>query len=229
MHTHLIAAIVTLMCLLSPPGRNTFIKEAQETREIALERYARIAEEIVAAATDPSEPSLGGRSATVAVLVSITYHESAGWRRDVDLGLARVRLAAMGWNDHGRAWCLGQVELGLKATPTGMVSAERTLEGWSGEDLLADRSKCIRATLHIASRSFQTCRALPLSDRLAMYAGGSCEGEDALEKSRRRMQLARKHAPTIAAALRLDIAAQAPPVVALVGWNVGDREQPKLQ
>jgi hypothetical protein len=125
----------------------------------------------------------------------------------VDLGLARDRLAAYGWNDHGRAWCLGQVELGLRATPTGMVSAARTLEGWSGEELLADRNRCIRAVLHIASRSFQTCRTLPLDDRLAMYAGGDCSGDDAIAKSRRRMLLARKHAPAIAASLKASVAA----------------------
>jgi hypothetical protein len=51
---------------------------------------------------------------------------------------------------------------------------ETTAEGWTWQELVADREKCFRAGLRIARRSFSACRSLPIEHRLSAYATGSC-------------------------------------------------------
>lgn len=187
------AWVVSAMVALAPPGRPTFISAAQESKEQGLTRFNAIAGNITTVALDPKEEPIGGRKFTAALLVSLTFHESAGWRRDVDLDLDRLRLAQSGWQDNGKAWCLGQIELGLKLLPGGgYTSGGATPEGWSGPELIADREKCLRATLHAARRSFASAMALPLLHRLVVYASGGLVSEDGKEKSERRMRLAIK-------------------------------------
>jgi hypothetical protein len=55
-----------------------------------------------------------------------------------------------------------------------------TGEGWTGSELIADRTSCFRAALHILRGSFAACRRLPMIDRMSAYATGSCsEGAEA--------------------------------------------------
>jgi hypothetical protein len=180
--TSIVTILVATMVALSPPGRQSFIPEAQETREIALDRYNSIAQLITEIAYDKSEEPIGSRKFTASLLFSITYHESAGWRRDVDLGLGRARLAKKGWNDAGRSWCLGQLNLGSGVTQ----------EGWTGTELVTDREKCLRATLHAARRSFLSCSRLPMDQRLSVYASGNCDSEAGQIASERRVRFARR-------------------------------------
>lgn len=189
--TTLIAAwVLAVMTAIAPPGRPQFIREAQESREQAIERYTDIANTIATLAVE-QPPIAGGKAFTTALMVSLTFHESAGFRRDVDLGVGRFRLAGTGWQDFGRSWCLGQFMLGLKTAPDGSPESHlRTPEGWSGPELVADRSKCLKATLNAARRSFSSCTSLPVQHRLSTYAAGSCTSKDGQDKSARRVRFA---------------------------------------
>ena len=99
-----------------------------------------------------------GRRATVRMLLAISFHES-GWRTDVDSGAKRGQ---------GIDLCLMQVR-----PVNGFV------DQWTIAELLADRRRCIAIGLKRARRSIAKCRthegaAVPLIDRLAAYASGSC-------------------------------------------------------
>jgi len=185
--------ILSIMLVLAPPGRETFImlKEAGESKAQAMERYEQIANELGRVVIEET-PLNGSRAFTAALLVSLTFHESAGWRRDVDLGIARLKLARTGWQDHGRSWCLGQWNGGLKVAADGQPqSVLTTPEGWTGPDLVADRHKCLITTLNAAKRSFASCATLPLDKKLSVYAAGICGSEDGQRKSERRVKFAK--------------------------------------
>jgi hypothetical protein len=196
--TWLLAAMLRLV----PPDRlqHSYVPEARESLEQTRERYVAIAEAIRDVAWDPNEQPLWtgrlGRARTASVLLSLAYHES-GFRRDVDLGIGRARLARQGWNDHGRSWCVLQINLGRKpvAQPDGTMleqSARMTEEGWSGRDLIADRDKCMRAGFHIVRRSLSTCASLPFYERLSSYAGGDCAKDESKGKSIVRLRTAKR-------------------------------------
>ena len=111
----LITWIMGFMIAAAPPGRKTYVPEAEETREEALERYHDIAQDIAVVLYGPErEKSLcGGRYAqarTVSVVLSLMLHES-GFRKDVDYGLGKL---ARG--DQGRSWCLMQLNVGTGKT-----------------------------------------------------------------------------------------------------------------
>lgn len=185
--------LLAAMIVFSPPGRATFLSVAQESKDSALARYEQIAEVIAQVALDPEEEPIVSRRYTAALLLSLTFHESAGWRRDVDLDIDRVRMGRHGWQDHGRSWCLGQHNLGLRCGPDGKCdSVEKTAEGWSGRDLVEDREKCIRATLHAARKSFGTTQGMPFGERLTVYASGNNESADGKRKSVRRIVFANR-------------------------------------
>lgn len=67
--------------------------------------------------------------------------------------------------DHGESFCAFQLHM-----PGGV----RTREGWSGEDLAADATKCVTVALRHLRRSFIHCQNLPAHERLAAYATGTC-------------------------------------------------------
>lgn len=68
----------------------------------------------------------------------------------------------------------------------------RTSEGWSGEDVAADITKCTRAALRQLRGSRKACAGYPKEDRLAVYAAGTCTSEAGRRLSRDRMRLAAK-------------------------------------
>src|SRR5271170_6856954 len=120
-------------------------------------RYTEIASDLAAVVYDPEEkplyPGEDGRAKTALLLASIAAHEST-FRPDVEDGRAR--------GDGGSSWCFMQVHIG----------AGKTLEGWSGADVTADRKLCFRAGLHIARESFRMCAGTPPNEKLGAYASG---------------------------------------------------------
>lgn len=128
-------------------------------RESERARYTEIASDLAAVTFDESEAPLfageSGRAQTAIVLASIAAHEST-FRKDVEEGRAR--------GDSGKSWCFMQLNLGHRTT----------VEGWTGEQLAADRKLCFRAGLHVARESFRMCSGFPIAEKLGAYASGSC-------------------------------------------------------
>lgn len=148
--------------------------EAVETREETAARYASIAEAAVDAAFDPNEDVLvsgmHARERTVLILLSVAFYES-GFRRDVDLNLGpRAR------GDSSTSWSIWQIRLDKHG-------ASFTPEGWTGPDLIADRSKAARAALHKLRHGVRVCSG-SLADRIAIYRWGRCHEADPNDQAR---------------------------------------------
>jgi hypothetical protein len=171
-----VAWLVSIMLTAAPPAKGRTYPEAAETREHGEERYREIAQAVVDVTYDPEEaPLYGGKKAralTALTVLSVAFYES-GFRKDVDLGLGRH---ARG--DAGGSHCLMQRHIGHG----------KTAEGWDGADLVADRTKCLRAGLHHIRLSMRACRKLALVDRLSVYTSGRCMADE--PGARARMQTA---------------------------------------
>jgi hypothetical protein len=130
-----------------------------EPKEDTLKRYDAIAHDAIAVAFDESEaplfPGPNGRTQTALLMLSVASLESS-YQRPVDDGTRK--------GDHGRSVCLMQIRVGQGVTG----------DGWSGFDLISDRTKCFRAGLHILRGSFNACHTLALQDRMSAYATGRC-------------------------------------------------------
>lgn len=177
------AYLLAAMLAWAPPDRRgVTYPDARETVEEARERYAEIAEAVAVVALDPDEDVIvGGRGArerTALLTLSVAFFES-GFRRDVDLNLGRY---ARG--DSGRSWSLWQLRLDRRGVDT-------TIEGWTGPELIADRTKAVRAGLHALRRAVRTCKG-SLADRIAIYRYGRCTEAD--ENARNRVGLAERWA-----------------------------------
>jgi len=189
--------ILSTMVTMSPPHREHWEPAAQESYAQADQRYREIAETLVDGVFDPTvEPLFTGSRArqNTAMLVLVWWHAESGFRRDVDLGTGRAKTAKAGWNDYGRSWCMGQINLGRKRRPDPLHpgtwiedSPTTTPDGWSGRDLCQDRSKCFLATLRVMRQSISVCRNLHFEERLAAYAAGTCESKAGQAISRQRM------------------------------------------
>ncbi len=133
-----------------------------------LTRYTSIASDIETVAYDPAEepiaPGPEGRARTALLLASTAYDESF-FRADVDAGEAR--------GDGGKSVCVMQVWV-----------EGRTREGWTADELVADRLKCLRAALHILHGSMAWCRALEGGDRLGGYTHGKCVHPNTIGRAR---------------------------------------------
>lgn len=159
-----IAWILAFMVTNAPPGRHIYYPDAVETKEETEARYASIAKDLAEVTFDSNEqpifPGNNGRLETAGLLASIALYEGGGYRKDVDLGKGKH---ARG--DGGRSVCLMQI----------FVGAGKTAEGYSADDLLADRKNCFRAALHMAQYSFRACQTAPLGERLRVYTSGRCD------------------------------------------------------
>jgi hypothetical protein len=166
----IIAWAVAFMVAWAPPGRSK-IKHAVETSDEGHARYAEIAKSATKVAYDPGTRPLfagpRGRAQTVALLLSVAYHES-GFRRDVDLGLGKLARGS------GLDSCLLQIRVGAGRTP----------DGWSHDDLVRDREKCFRAGLAVIRRSFSACHHLDPLDWLGAYTRGRCVADEPYSRSR---------------------------------------------
>jgi hypothetical protein len=147
--------LMTAMVAWNPPAQH------REGEGAARDRYASIAHDFAEVALDQAEKPLfdgpNGRAQTALLMASVASAES-GYRRDVDTGVLK--------GDHGRSWCILQVQV-----------HGHTAENWTGQELVEDRKRCVRAGLHKMQESFATCKAMPLADRLAQYTLGRCEHE----------------------------------------------------
>jgi hypothetical protein len=172
----IIAWAVSIMMTWAPPGRSR-IKNAIETPEEGRARYEQIAKAAAEVVYDPNVRPLfagpKGRAATMALMLSVAWHES-GFRRDVDFGLGKLSRGS------GKDSCLLQIRVG----------AGRTAQGWSHADLVSDREKCFRAGIEIMKKSFGACSHLEQGDWLSVYTHGGCVANEPFSRSR--MGLARK-------------------------------------
>lgn len=150
--TPLAAWILAAMVNLSPPEKLAALPAFpgwEETAEARTERYVSIANDMAAVVLDPKESPLyagpKARGRTAALLTAVAFMES-GFAPDVDKGPCYRGKDGKGVRcDSGRSACVMQV----------MVGAERTREGWTREELFADRQKCFRTALHLMHRSFR--------------------------------------------------------------------------
>jgi len=175
------AWLVAFMLAKAPVDRPHFIPEAKETPAETQVRYEQIAADIadVLKTEKPLFKGPDGKIKTSSLILSVMFHES-GFRRDVDLGQGQV---AKG--DHGNSVCMMQLNIGKGRTfqwntvqnravlPSD--SASEIVEGWTAQEVLADRKKCIRAGLRVLRASFASCARLPQTDWLRAYASGNCE------------------------------------------------------
>jgi hypothetical protein len=177
-----ISWVLALMTLAAPPARVTSYPSFPgwtETSEQRAERYEAIARAALEVAFDPNERPLyetgrDRRARTAATLLAVAFHES-GFAPDVDKGPCyQDPLKNIFRCDSGRSACLMQVHVGAGVTK----------EGWTRDELFADRAKCFRAGLHLLRRSVIACRDNEPEEKLAAYAGGSCKGEKARRAAR---------------------------------------------
>jgi hypothetical protein len=147
--------------------------EAEARVRAEVERYHDFAADVALVTYDPEERPLfagpNGRAKTAVMLLSTALYES-GFRRDVDLGIGpRAR------GDGGRSCTAFQFNLGDKG---------KTREGWTCQDMYADRTLAVRAALTHLRSAMGACRSLPVEDRLSMYTHGQCVAGDAHARKR---------------------------------------------
>lgn len=159
------AWIFALMLLLAPPEKRvtaTTLQLGGETVEQMTARYKKFAADMAEVATNnPVFPKKPYYSA--ALMLAVSYMES-GFRKDVDVGPCR-----RGECDHGNSFCSMQIQTGLKG---------KSVEGWTGAELLADRQKCFTSGANALRRSFGAC------GNLSGYTLGHCESDEPKAKAR---------------------------------------------
>ncbi len=176
------AWVLALLLLLSPPAKRTAWQQhaAAAQRKIPTEqlettaegeaRYAAIAADLTAVVYDPETKPLfagkRGRERTAAIVLAVAHMES-GFRVDVDLGAGKL-----GRGDHGRSWCLMQIQAGVTGT---VPSGNETTATYTGKDLVTDRKKCFRAGIEMLRLSLGACPGQAMKHRLSTYASGKCE------------------------------------------------------
>jgi hypothetical protein len=171
----LAAYLLTAMTTWVPPH------EHSEGADLALKRYETIANDIAQVALDENEKPVfagdNGRVQTALLMAAIASYESF-YRADIDEGRRT--------GDHGRSWCIMQVH----------VPRKTTAEGFSGRDLVSDRTHCLVSALHLIQESFAVCRGQKVVDRLALYTVGACREEKKAEwRTMRAMAWYKAHPP----------------------------------
>lgn len=166
MNATLIAWIVSLLSMLSPPDKVASVQRLpgwEETPEERTARYASIASDLHDVVFDPEESPLRDttREETVRVLAAVAFHES-GFAKDVDVGPCYRGKGHELRCDSGRSVCLMQLH----------APGRTTIDGYTRAQLEGDRKTCFRAALHVASRSYSACRK-PFTS-LNLYATGFC-------------------------------------------------------
>lgn len=188
--------ILGFMTKVAPPGRKVYYPEGQETVEAANARYQAVANDIIHVVYNPRTKPLfsgpNGRARTVSVILSIMLHES-GFMRHVDYALGKY-----GRGDSGQSWCSMQIKVGAGRTMKWNMRHDRPIawndpkedifEGYTGEELVANRQLCIGEGLKVLRVSFGGTKGLPIDDRLRVYASG--DRDKGAEASHNRMRTA---------------------------------------
>jgi hypothetical protein len=143
---------------------------ATETREERAARLEAIAEDIAAVALREDPGALGSPKRVAAYLIAVASLES-GFARDVDLGPCDPQRIAKRGCDGGRAKTLWQLH-GVGGWPT--------------------RQEAARRALGAVRLSLRACQRLPASQRLALYASGSCHTAHGRRASVARVALAER-------------------------------------
>lgn len=151
--------LVTVMVSLAPPRGVKMWDGLTEPQVDGMARYWSVAEDLNTTLEMEKDNLPFSKGRTAAYLLAIAFYES-GFLRGVDYGVGKH-----GKGDFGRSACLLQIQVGRSHTP----------EGWSMEDLLADRTKCFRRGLTILKASLGACARNAPEHRLAVYASGSCD------------------------------------------------------
>lgn len=146
-----------------------------EQPEIRNERLQSIAQDIVSVVYDEKELPLfsgvNGKEKSAIFIATWAAYESGWFHKGVDGGSRR--------GDSGRSWCIMQLNIGKG----------KTVEGWTGPELVDDRKKCIRAGYHIMKSSMKMCRGSE-RDGITAYMSGNCKV--GLEHTRKRYDYAMK-------------------------------------
>lgn len=181
----------------APPGRKIWYPKGQETPEEGLKRYKSIAKDLVEYIYHPDTKRLfrgthHGRSRSVVVLLGTMLHES-GFMKHVDLNLGKH-----GRGDAGRSWCMLQLRIGTKKTLRWNTAFDRRVFwgdntediflGYTGDELIANRTLCIQEGYKLMRISFKDCEDLPILERLTGYASGMCTPKKDDEESLQRFQ-----------------------------------------
>lgn len=173
----IVSWLLSVMTTMSPlpPASDTHVNG--ETAAEKQARFESIAQDIQEVIWDENETPMfqgaDGREMSAIFVTTYAFYESS-FRKSVDKG---TKLG-----DSGRSWCLMQLNLGKKG---------KTAEGWTGQDLVEDRKKCIRAGYHVMRRAMGACSKLPMAERMASYVSGNCDTkrEVAAFRYRRAMSL----------------------------------------
>lgn len=155
------AAVFAWLCASVPLDTARMAAHDLETIEERRARYHAIADDIAAAVEREPSPR-----AAAALLTAIAIRES-GLAKSVDAPECHPAIVRKGWCDSGRARSLWQLQ---GARP-------------------ADRREAAAMALRAAKRSFAACRSLPLPERLAAYAAGTCTSTAGRRISRDRYAL----------------------------------------
>ena len=159
--TYLVAAMVAWVPFYAHP-------HSEPSADVQA-RYESIAHDLSSVVLDGSEAPIfdgpNARAETALLMLSVASFESS-FRKTVDDGVHR--------GDGGRSYCLMQIRVGHGVTR----------EGWTGSQLIEDRTRCFRAALHMLRASFAMCRSYPVDDRLSVYATGHCMLDSAISHSR---------------------------------------------
>lgn len=160
--THLANWVVSVIVSLTASTHNTRLRSESESEMQA--RYLSIGEDLekVVLGAPPLFADDQDRKKTSSLLLSIAFYES-GFVKAVDNGKLR--------GDHGESYCLLQVRTGQGTVQYG----PEEMRQWRGEDLIADRKKCIRAGLEALRISVQKCPAGANGESLNLYATGRCD------------------------------------------------------
>ena len=168
--------LLSLMVAFASPderAKGSQLPGHEETAQEKTARYESIASDLFDVVYDPKETPLfrgaKGRARTAALVLAVAYHES-GFAHDVDVGPCYRGKDGRGARcDHGKSACVMQLHVGDGTT----------LQGYTQEELFADRKKCFRAGLGLLRKSLSECRRLDTRHRLNAYATGVCtRGDD---------------------------------------------------
>jgi hypothetical protein len=174
MHAKIVTWLLAAMVAWQPIGRTPWRELKAETADETRARYTELATAAATVAFDPANKPIfsgkKGRGKTAALLITISWLESAFHNR-----VTTQRGSESARSDHGRSWCAGQILIGKDGVTKGKGGhlARLIPEGWSGPELEADPTKCLTVVYRFARMSAERCRAGAL---LGLYTGEGCAG-----------------------------------------------------